>query len=223
MNDQEKDFLEDTEIEEDVKPTKIKKQLSEQKLQHLANIRVKALEKKKEMKQITEKANKLKELESLKEMKKLQKEQLAKKYDEMVENAKPKEEIKPKVEEVKQEVKEEIKPKKEEEIKPIKKKKIIKKVIYQEASSSDSDDADEVEVVKVKKQSKKKETIEHKPAQQNINDSYSNLLYEASVDKLKNRMMEERAKHLIMSVMPSYGSFNIKAVSQFNLNMCFDV
>ena len=64
MNDQEKDFLEDTEIEEDVKPTKIKKQLSEQKLQHLANIRVKALEKKKEMKQITEKANKLKQLES---------------------------------------------------------------------------------------------------------------------------------------------------------------
>ena len=59
-------------------------------LQHLANIRVKALEKKKEMKQITEKANKLKELESLKEMKKLQKEQLAKKYDEMIENSKPK-------------------------------------------------------------------------------------------------------------------------------------
>ena len=27
MNDQEKDFLEDTEIEEDVKPTKSKKQL----------------------------------------------------------------------------------------------------------------------------------------------------------------------------------------------------
>ena len=125
MDNQEKDFLEDTEIEEDVKPTKIKKQLSEQKLQHLANIRVKALEKKKEMKQITEKANKLKELESLKEMKKLQKEQLAKKYDEMVENAKPKEEeVKPK-EEIKQ--KQEIvkKEPKEEEVKPIKKKKII--------------------------------------------------------------------------------------------------
>ena len=132
MDNQEKDFLEDTEIEEDVKPTK--KKLSEQKLQHLANIRVKALEKKKEMKQITEKANKLKELESLKEMKKLQKEQLAKKYDEMIENSKPKEEeVKPKEEKIKKkdeiikkEVKEEVKPK-EEEIKPIKKKKIIKK------------------------------------------------------------------------------------------------
>ena len=102
MDNQEKDFLEDTEIEDDIKPVKKKKQLSEQKLQHLANIRVKALEKKKEMKQITEKANKLKELESLKEAKKIQKEQLAKKYDEMIENAKPKEEI------VK---KEEVKPK----------------------------------------------------------------------------------------------------------------
>ena len=36
MDDQETDFLEDTETE--IKP---KKQLSEQKLQHLANIRVK--------------------------------------------------------------------------------------------------------------------------------------------------------------------------------------
>ncbi len=70
----------------------------------------------------------------------------------MVANAKPKEEevkenVKPKEEEV-------IKPKvekvaviKTDEIKPIKKKRIIKKFIYQEASSSDSDDADEVEVV----------------------------------------------------------------------------
>ncbi len=62
------------------------------------------------------------------------------------------------------------------------------------------------EVVKVKKQSKKKETIEHKPAPpQNTNHSYSNLLYESLVDKLKSRMMDERAKNLIMSVMPSYG------------------
>ena len=60
MNDQEKDFLDDTEVDTTIK--KPKKQLSEQKLQHLQNIRVKALEKKKEMKVITEKANKLKKL-----------------------------------------------------------------------------------------------------------------------------------------------------------------
>ena len=95
MDNQEKDFLDDTEIE-DVKP---KKQLSEQKLQHLANIRVKALEKKKEMKQMTEKANEFKKIESLKEAKKIQKEQLAKKYDEIIANSKPNEEVvKPKIE-----------------------------------------------------------------------------------------------------------------------------
>ena len=32
MDDQEKEFLEDTEIEQDIKPSKTKKQLSEQKL-----------------------------------------------------------------------------------------------------------------------------------------------------------------------------------------------
>jgi hypothetical protein len=220
MDNQEKDFLDD--VDTYIKP---KKQLSEQKLQHLQNIRVKALEKKKQMKEITEKANKLKELESLKEAKKIQKEQLAKKYDEMIENSKPKEEeVKPKEEEVKpkEEIKE-VKPKEEiKEVKPIKKKKIIKKIIYQEASSSDSDDADEVvrydpqsgsyhllrEVVKVKKpqaKNKNNEVEKPQPQPQNINNSYSNLLYEASVDKLKNRMMDERAKHLIMSVMPNYG------------------
>ena len=214
MDDQEADFLDDTEI-------KPKKQLSEQKLQHLANIRVKALEKKKEMKEITEKVNKLKQIESLKQVKQIQREQLAKQYDEMIANSKPKVEV-----EVEQKEIEVVKPKeavvqtKEEVVKPIKKKKIIKKVVYQEASSSDSDDADEVEVVKVKKQSKNKIIPVEKPTQPPqgweaptghraqpqpiVNNSYSNLLYEASVDKLKSRMMDERAKMLIMGVMPSY-------------------
>jgi hypothetical protein len=88
MDNQEKDFLEETEMEDVIKPPK--KQLSKQKLQHLTNIWVKALEMKKEMKQITEKANELEKMESLKEAKTIQKEQLAKKYDEMIENSKPK-------------------------------------------------------------------------------------------------------------------------------------
>ena len=54
METEEKDFLDDVETSH-IKP---KKQLSEQKLKHLETIRVKALEKKKEMKEITEKANK---------------------------------------------------------------------------------------------------------------------------------------------------------------------
>ena len=45
MDNQEKDFLDD-DIDVDKSFRKPKKQLSEQKLQHLANIRVKALEKK---------------------------------------------------------------------------------------------------------------------------------------------------------------------------------
>ena len=120
MDNQEKDFLDDVDTEVDTSFRKPKKQLSEQKLQHLQNIRVKALEKKKEMKVITEKANKLKEYESLKEVKKIQKEQLAKKYDEMIENSKPKvEEDKPKEEIVKKEIKEEVKPKVEDKPKVV--------------------------------------------------------------------------------------------------------
>ena len=44
MDNQEKDFIYDTEV--DTSFRKPKKQVSEQKLQHLQNIRVKALEKK---------------------------------------------------------------------------------------------------------------------------------------------------------------------------------
>ena len=75
------------------------------------------------------------------------------------------------------------------------------------ASSSDSDEADEIEYVKVKKNKNKKVIQEEKQPQpqQNNNNSYSNLLYESSIDNLKNRMMNERAKSLIMSVMPNYG------------------
>ena len=97
---------------------------------------------------MTEKANELIKLESHKEMKKIQKEQLAKKYDEMIENSKPKEE--PKDQPLCCDMPSGREPK------PIKKKRIIKKVIYQEASSSDSESADEVEVIKVKKSSKNK-------------------------------------------------------------------
>ena len=71
-----------------------------------------------------------------------------------------------------------------------------------------------METWKVKK---KKVVQEEKPQPQNNNNFYINLFYEASVDKLKNWMMDERAKHLIMSFMPSYNWSNINAVSQFNL------
>ena len=90
-------------------------------------------------------------------------------------------------------------------VKPEKKKKVIKKVIYQEASSSDSDGADEVEVVKVKKSYKapkeQKEEIQKVPVKEN---TYTNLLYESSLDKMRTKMMDERAKYLVNSLLPQY-------------------
>jgi hypothetical protein len=177
------------------------KPIREAQLQHLANIRVKALDKKKEMKIITEKANKVKEYETLKAAKQLQKQEMAKHYDNMMKENEPKI-VEPKVEAKVEEPKPEPKveePKEKPKAEPKQKKKVIKKVIYQEASSSDSDGADEVEIVKVKKQSKKPPP---QPKPEPI--TYSNLIYESSIDKLKSRMMDERAKHLVSSLMPQY-------------------
>jgi len=166
------------------------------------------------MKVITEKANKIKEFETMKVAKQLQKQELAKQYDEMMFKQydegiynkpapeEPKVEVKieiPKVEEPK-----EVKP---TVVKPEKKKKIIKKVIYQEATSSDSDGADEVEVVKVKKSHKqpivpKQREVEEAPPKKE--NSYTNLLYESSLDKMRTKMMDERAKYLVNSLLPQY-------------------
>ncbi len=124
------------------------------------------------MKLITEKANKVKEFKTMKVAKQLQKQELAKQYDELVASnqAKPEAKVEEKV----------VIPKEEKtEVKPEKKKKVIKKVIYQEASSSDSDGADEVEVVRVKKSHKRVEPVAPKkeeiPPPQNKENTYTNL------------------------------------------------
>ena len=216
----EADFINvDVEEEQEITYIKPKKQLSEQQLQHLAVIREKALQKKKEMKVITEKANKIKEFETMKVAKQLQKKELAKQYDEMMfkqydegiysKPEAPKIEA-PKVEKDRPSATQgpdgsgEVKP---TIVKPEKKKKIIKKVIYQEASSSDSDGADEVEVVKVKKSHKqpivpKQRDVEEAPPKKE--NSYTNLLYESSLDKMRTKMMDERAKYLVNSLLPQY-------------------
>ena len=209
----EADFLNVEEEEQEISYVKPKKQLSEAQLQHLAVIREKALQKKKEMKVITEKANKIKEFETMKVAKQLQKQELAKQYDEMMFKqydegiySKPEEpKIEVKIEAPSQSRVEEPKEIKPTVVKPEKKKKIIKKVIYQEASSSDSDGADEVEVVKVKKSNKapkeQKEEIQKAPVKEN---TYTNLLYESSLDKMRTKMMDERAKYLVNSLLPQY-------------------
>ena len=98
----------------------------------------------------------------------------------------------------------EEKPKEKENIKP-KKKKLIKKVIYQEASSSDSDGAKQHKPLKQIQPEPEPEPEPQPKPQINNNNSYSNLLYESSIDQLKSRMMEDRARFLVQSVMPSYG------------------
>ena len=219
----EADFINVEEEEQEIRYIKPKKQLSEQHLQHLAVIREKALQKKKEMKLITEKANKIKEFETMKVAKQLQKQELAKQYDEMMfkqydegiynkpapeEPSQSRVEVKIEAPSLAREAeqsrveKTEVKP---TVVKPEKKKKVIKKVIYQEASSSDSDGADEVEVVKVKKSNKapkeQKEEIQKAPVKEN---TYTSLLYESSLDKMRTKMMDERAKYLVNSLLPQY-------------------
>ena len=71
----EPDFIDVEDVDKSFR--KQKKPISEAQLQHLANIREKALIKKREMKIITEKANKIQEYETLKAAKQLQKQELA--------------------------------------------------------------------------------------------------------------------------------------------------
>ena len=151
------------EVEEVIQPKK--KQLSLKQLEHLNNIRVKALEKKREIK--------------------LQKN---KEYEEK--NQKPtvvEEPIKPQViSEIKAEVKSEVK-----------KKRTVKKVIrYVE---TDSDDDDEEEVVK----KEKKKPLPIQPPQQ-VEKSYNELLCESSLERMQSKIMNERAKHLITHIIPTY-------------------
>ena len=150
------------EVEEVIQPKK--KQLSLKQLEHLNNIRVKALEKKREIK--------------------LQKN---KEYENKV--------VKPEVvEEVIKQPEPEIKPEVKSEVK---KKRTIKKVIrYVE---TDSDDDDEEEVIK----KEKKKPLPIQPPQQ-VEKSYNELLCESSLERMQSKIMNERAKHLITHIIPTY-------------------
>jgi hypothetical protein len=163
------DNIENIEIEKEVEEVEViqpkKKQLSLKQLEHLNNIRVKALEKKREIK--------------------LQKN---KEYEEK--NQKPtvvEEPIKPQViSEIKAEVKQEVK-----------KKRTVKKVIRYVETDSDDDDEEEV----VKKEKKKPLPIQ---PQQQVEKSYNELLCESSLERMQSKIMNERAKHLITHIIPTY-------------------
>ena len=79
----------------------------------------------------------------------------------------------------------------------VKKKRTVKKVIrYVE---TDSDDDDEEEVVK----KEKKKPLPIQPPQQ-VEKSYNELLCESSLERMQSKIMNERAKHLITHIIPTY-------------------
>ena len=182
MSEQEnkiEDLPEQIETPIEIPPIKTKKTITPERLEQLKNARLKALEKKQEMKELKTKAKQL-PIEEVK-LSAMKYDQLQKQKEELT---KPKEEIKPK-EEV-------IKPK---EIKELKKKRLIKKIIYEDGSE------DEVEDVR---QSEPKQNNKYMTMFSN-EDSYSNLVYQSACDKLKEKLQDERTKYLISSLMPNYG------------------
>jgi hypothetical protein len=96
----------------------------------------------------------------------------------------------------KEEIKEEIVIPKEEKPKTIdKKKRVIKKIIYEDGSE------DEVEDIRhIQPQPKNKYMTMF-----SNEDSYTNLVYQSACDKLKEKLQDERTKYLISSLMPNYG------------------
>jgi hypothetical protein len=154
-------------------PAKIKKPISAEKLEQLKQARLKGAEKKREMKELKNKAKQL-PIEEVK-LSAMKYDQLQKQKEELT---KPKEE--PKVE----------KPKVIE-----KKKRIIKKIIYEDGSE---DEVEDVRHIQPKQNNKYMSMFENE-------NSYSNLVYQSACDKLKEKIQDERTKYLISSLMPNYG------------------
>ena len=65
---------------------------------------------------------------------------------------------------------------------------------------TDSDDDDEEEVVK---KEKKNRPVQIQPTQQ-VEKSYNELLCESSLERMQSKIMNERAKHLITNIIPTY-------------------
>jgi len=194
MSEQEnkiEDLPEQIETPIETPPIKTKKTITPERLEHLKNARLKASEKKQEMKELKTKAKQL-PIEEVK-LSAMKYDQLQKQKEELI---KPKEEIiKPKDQPHSGDMpsgREIIKPK---EIKEPKKKRIIKKIIYEDGSE------DEVEDVR---HSEPKQNNKYMTMFSN-EDSYSNLVYQSACDKLKEKLQDERTKYLISSLMPNYG------------------
>ena len=163
-------------VENVVENVIVKKPLSDARREQLVKAREAAQKKKKEIKEITTKSKSLK-LEEAK-LKAYQFDELMKKKEEIMN---PKEEI---VEEIKQ-----------VEVKQPKKKRVIKKIIYED------DSEEEVEVLEVEKY---KPIPQQQPQPQMNHETYTHLMYQNAYEKLQNKVNEERTKLLVQSLMPNH-------------------
>ncbi len=182
MSEQENNNDNDIEIIEEIPqqevPIKTKKQLTPEKLEQLKQARLKGAEKKKEMKELKTKAKQL-PIEEVKLS--------AMKYDEL---QKRKEDFIKAKEEI-------VMPKEEKPKITDKKKRVIKKIVYEDGSE---DEIEDVRHTQQQQQPKNK----HMTMFSN-DDSYSNLVYQSACDRLKEKLQDERTKYLISSLMPNYG------------------
>lgn len=169
--------VDDVQEEEQLETGKKKKQLSEHQIEHLNKIRVKALERKREIK-----LQKHKQYEEECRMKRQ-------------ENIKEVPLIQPIQEPPKEQPKEEPK-----------KKKTVKKIIKYVEESDDDDEAEEIEEVVVKKNNKIKPVTQQNKQHTGAvaENQYADLLYNSSLERMQTKMLNERAKTLISNVMPCY-------------------
>ena len=151
-----------------IKPKRI---ITDEQREHLNRIRVLALEKKKQLKEITLKS---------KLAKTIPKESLAKQYDEYI-----KQQYQP--------------PPQQYQQPPIKEKKKIKKIIVQESSEESSEE--EIVYIKAKpkapKQQPQPQQQQQQQQQQPNQPSYSELLYKSSQEQLQARANDERIRNSI--------------------------
>ena len=206
MENQEEDFVNEEEI---IKTVKAKRIPSEAQLKHLENIRGKALIKKQQMIEVTEKAQLAKELDDKKILKQKEKELLCQKYENHIKEKLEKEKEKEIVVEFENKKEEQITVPKQS-VKP--KKKIVKKIIYEEeeSSSSSEEEVKEIIVHRKSKSKAKKEPVGPIEAEQIVVPpppkelSYNEMIYETSLGRIKNRINDERARTILHSVIPTY-------------------
>jgi hypothetical protein len=186
MSEQDNNTIDNNDVIEELPaietPIKIKKPVTAEKLEQLKKARLVGAEKKKEMKELKIKAKQL-PIEEYK-LSAMKYDQLQKQKEDLI---KPKEDII----KIKEEIQEE-KPKNKD-----KKKRIIKKIIYEDGSEDEVEDLRHIQPKQIMNP--------YMSIYNNNQESYSNLVYQSACDKLKEKVQDERTKYLISSLMPNYG------------------